>query len=164
MCFNCNEKFGPGHRCKKLFRIEGNWSDDEGEEPVETQTTRVDYELPEISIHAISGARSSQTMRVQGEMRPQWVIFLIDSGSIHNFINSMITKKAGLIPKSEGNFEVVWLSSLGPIVWDFSKLQMAFKIDGKEVVLNGMKAPVNKIVDEINFDKEAKKRKDRIVL
>jgi len=25
LCFNCDEKFSPGHRCKKLFLIEGCW-------------------------------------------------------------------------------------------------------------------------------------------
>lgn len=29
--FNCNEIFGPGHRCKKIFLIEGCWSDKEEE-------------------------------------------------------------------------------------------------------------------------------------
>lgn len=32
LCFNCNEKFNLGHRCKKLFLIEGSWSDEEDDD------------------------------------------------------------------------------------------------------------------------------------
>jgi hypothetical protein len=28
LCFNSDEKFSPGHRCKKLFRIEGVYKED----------------------------------------------------------------------------------------------------------------------------------------
>ena len=31
-CFNCNEKFGPACRCKKLFIIENCWLDEEENE------------------------------------------------------------------------------------------------------------------------------------
>ena len=41
-----------------------------------------------------------------------------------------------------------WLRTLGPIIWDFSKLFMQFKIDGNEVKLKGLAHPVDKIVDE----------------
>lgn len=30
LCFNCDERFKPGHRCKKLFFIEGIYDDEEG--------------------------------------------------------------------------------------------------------------------------------------
>ncbi|RVW74901.1 hypothetical protein CK203_054589 [Vitis vinifera] len=29
LCFNCDEKFAPGHRCKKLFLIEGCWPEED---------------------------------------------------------------------------------------------------------------------------------------
>jgi hypothetical protein len=28
LCFNCDDKFSPGHRCKKLFLIEGIYEED----------------------------------------------------------------------------------------------------------------------------------------
>jgi len=33
--------------------------------------------------------------------------------------------------------EIQWLASLGPILWDFEKLKMEFKKEGKRVVLRG---------------------------
>jgi len=40
-----------------------------------------------------------------------------------------------------GNYDMVlgiqWLASLGPILWDFEKLRMEFKKDGRRVVLRG---------------------------
>ena len=31
LCYNCNEKFTPGHRCKKLFLIEACSTEDDGD-------------------------------------------------------------------------------------------------------------------------------------
>ncbi|KAL4183717.1 hypothetical protein AMTRI_Chr11g99670 [Amborella trichopoda] len=101
--YNCNEKFGPSHRCKKLFLIEGSWSGDEDEDPTEIETTHNDAEVPEISIHAIPGVRSSQTMRVQGKMGLHQVIFLIDIGNTHNFMNNKIARKTGMTTNNKGS-------------------------------------------------------------
>lgn len=30
LCFHCDDKFTPGHKCKKLFSIEVVWSGEEG--------------------------------------------------------------------------------------------------------------------------------------
>ncbi|XP_042487967.1 uncharacterized protein LOC122068169 [Macadamia integrifolia] len=207
LCFNCNEKFGPGHRCKKLFLIEGSWSDDE-EDLSESDIIPNDAELPEISIHAISGAKNTQTMRVQGKLGHHRVIFLIDSASTHNFMNDRIAKKVGLVPSHEGNFEVAvangeklpspgrckgvtmslqgipvtvdfyllplqgcdavlgaqWLSSLGPIIWDFSKLQMTFHVNGKKAFLNGLQTPMDRVMDGLEMSKEIKKKKEGMLL
>ena len=35
LCFNCDEKFAPGHQCKKLFFIEVGWPDEHGEGSLE---------------------------------------------------------------------------------------------------------------------------------
>ncbi|KAK2971290.1 hypothetical protein RJ640_001316 [Escallonia rubra] len=206
LCFNCNEKFGPGHRCKKLFLIEGCWSEDEEEKDDEKEgelETNEGEEVPEISIHAMCGAKAPQTMRVKGKMGARQVTFLIDSGSTHNFLNDKLATKIGLIPNSEGKFEVSvangeklcssgrckgvsmvlqgvpimvdlyllplegcdavlgaqWLSTLGRITWDFSKLQMSFKVNGKEMVLNGLKSSDDRMVDAKEFSKDFKKKK-----
>lgn len=82
LCFNCNDKFSPGHRCKKLFLIEGDWP----VEDLDDGESFVDHvkndDVQEISIHAISGART-QIMRVQGMIGLRRVTFLIYSESTH---------------------------------------------------------------------------------
>ncbi|KAL4181370.1 hypothetical protein AMTRI_Chr12g270830 [Amborella trichopoda] len=135
LCFNCNEKFGPGHHCKKLFLSEGIWPDEEEEAKAETN---MEDEVPEIYLNAIYGAKAPQTMRVQGSLGQQRLNFLIDSSSTHNFLNNAIAQKMSLNPNSKRKFEV-WLSMLGPITWDFFKLRRTFTLNGKEVSLQGLK-------------------------
>ena len=48
-----------------------------------------------------------------------------------------------------------WLQTLGPILWDFAKLQMKFKV--AEVILQGESCLTNQIVGELKFIKEAQK-------
>ncbi|KAA8526239.1 hypothetical protein F0562_008022 [Nyssa sinensis] len=63
-CYNCDEKFKPGHRCKKLFVIEACLDEDDGdlimEEDREDENQLM--ENPEISLHAINGVRTAETM------------------------------------------------------------------------------------------------------
>ena len=60
LCFNCNEKFGRGHNrvCQRIFLLdladaeEEDDAEDDGATPAE----------PQISLHAIAGVCSSETM------------------------------------------------------------------------------------------------------
>ncbi|CAL5328511.1 unnamed protein product [Camellia sinensis] len=209
LCFNCNEKFSPGHRCKKLFLIEGSWSDEEDDEvDIEVIEFKENEKTPGILLHAIYGTRASQTMKVRGRIGQHQITLLIDSGSTHNFLNSKVARKLGVSPNSTSKFEVVvangekisnsgrckgictiiqgvritadyflfplegcdvvlgaqWLSTLGPIIWDFSKLQMKFCHEGKEVVFTGLAAPENKVVGEKEITKEFRKKKTGALL
>lgn len=207
LCYNCNEKFSLGHRCKQLFVIEGIWPEEEeslengvGEETVE--------EVPEISIHAISDTHAPQTMRILGKIGKQPLQVLVDSGSTHNFLNLQVAKRAGLTASAQGVFEVAvangeklrsagrcrgvclalhgepicvdlyllplvgcdavlgaqWLSTLGPILWDFSKLSMKFSNGGKEVLLQGEASAEAQIVGEEEMGRELRKQKEGAIL
>ena len=57
-----------------------------------------------------------------------------------------------------------WLMTLGPILWDFSKMQMKFSMEGKEVMLQGRSTPSSKFVDEEDMRRELKKRKQGVLL
>lgn len=58
LCFNCDEKFILGHRCRKLFMIEDLYSRDEyGEEDDFTELEGTATEELIISLHAITGSR-----------------------------------------------------------------------------------------------------------
>ncbi|KAJ8759322.1 hypothetical protein K2173_006842 [Erythroxylum novogranatense] len=84
LCFNCDGKFTPGHRCAKpqLLLLDGGTGDRDDE----------DEDEPEISLHAISGWSNAQTMRVLVKIGSTEMIVLIDSGSTHNFINGKLTQ------------------------------------------------------------------------
>jgi len=77
LCFNCDEKFSQGHRCKKLFLIEGVYEEeDEHSSPtgVGEVEEEEEFEIPEISLHAISGVPTPQTMRISGTIQGARVI------------------------------------------------------------------------------------------
>lgn len=59
LCFNCEEKFVPGHRCKWLFLMEV--VPDDVDDPLSEQTSEL--EDPTISLHALFGIQpgTSQT-------------------------------------------------------------------------------------------------------
>ncbi|KAA8529845.1 hypothetical protein F0562_034386 [Nyssa sinensis] len=109
LCYNCNEKFSPSHRCRKLFVIEAYREDDDNDVIMEEEDLVKDgvEAKPEISFHAISGTHAPKTMRVNGSIGHIATTVLVDSGSTHNFINAMLAKKVGLQPIMGGRFEVV---------------------------------------------------------
>ncbi|KAK2999353.1 hypothetical protein RJ639_024546 [Escallonia herrerae] len=100
------------------------WSEDEddADEEMEIEPNEAN-EMPEISIHAMCGARVLQTMRAQGKMGQRWVnLYLLPLEGCDAVLGAQ------------------WHSTLGPITWDFSKLEMSFKVNGKEVMLQGLKS------------------------
>ncbi|XP_074298103.1 uncharacterized protein LOC141628919 [Silene latifolia] len=110
LCFYCDEQYTAGHICKgKLYRIqvvpiednEGFTDEGELEDEIDLNTVENDTEensveeQPLISLNAMSGHNSFQTMRVTGKVRSQSVHILIDSGSTHNFLDEEVAKKLG---------------------------------------------------------------------
>ena len=62
---------------------------------------------PEISFNAMIGTEHPQTMRIVGQLKNKTVIFLIDSGSTHNFIDEAIVSKLALTINREKKFQVM---------------------------------------------------------
>uniref|UniRef100_A0A2C9UNY7 Ty3 transposon capsid-like protein domain-containing protein n=1 Tax=Manihot esculenta TaxID=3983 RepID=A0A2C9UNY7_MANES len=104
--FKCNEKFRPGHRCKKLFSIQAvlEESDDDMEMEIEEQDQT---EVPAISLHAISGFEGPDTMRLRGKLANQFGTILVDSGSTHNFVSEKFARKAGIEPTTSKKIKVL---------------------------------------------------------
>jgi len=95
ICFWCDEKFIPGHRCqnKKLYSLcvmeeNGEGSEDEGAIDLDPDTYH-----PHISLNALEGVTGLNTLRVTGKVEKQPLVILVDSGSTHNFINNHVADR-----------------------------------------------------------------------
>jgi len=90
-----------------LFVIEGIYtSEDNRREDEEGEYEEMGEEEPVISLHALTGTPSPQTMRVRGALEKIGVIVLMDSGSTHNFLNPQIAQRLGLRPTHAGKMVV----------------------------------------------------------
>ena len=119
LCFRCDERFTPGHRCSKpigsVMLIDGLEEDDEvaGDGEYAEEVHGEDMEegaeediQAEISMHAYSGTSAPRTLRVDGLVRKHCVHILIDSGSTHNFLDERLVRKMGLDAEPTAGFEV----------------------------------------------------------
>lgn len=90
-------KFAPGHKCKlqQAFLIEVVKESEDGCEFISDDKEEEHVAIPEISLHALSGILTPQTMQVVGTVRGQQLHVLIDSGSTHNLVNVKFAKKLG---------------------------------------------------------------------
>ncbi|GJX04159.1 gypsy/ty3 retroelement polyprotein [Tanacetum coccineum] len=119
-CFYCDQKYVPGHKCSgrlySLEIIEGNNDmgenlDEQFDEGVfgceDNVVENVSEDLhdyvpepdtvtqPQISLNAISGVNTFQTMRIKGQINNKPVNILIDCGSTHNFLDLSTAKQLG---------------------------------------------------------------------
>ncbi|GKU86140.1 hypothetical protein SLEP1_g704 [Rubroshorea leprosula] len=159
LCYWCDEKFTNGHKCKnmRLFSIEDVEGDEgeEGEVFKEAIEELPDDSNPHMSVHALSGGSigAYHTMRVTGYVNKKPIHILIDSGSIHNFLDVNVAKRVGCklqavealkVDVTDGSsLECVhlcqdftwWLQ--GDILWNFKTLRMEFAVNGQKYVLRG---------------------------
>jgi hypothetical protein len=96
LCFWCDEKFIPGHRCrnKKVYSLCILDDEDVAEKEIQ-EGSEIDPDTftPQISINALEGSSGFQTLRVTGKVDKSPLFIMIDSGSTHNFINTQVAKR-----------------------------------------------------------------------
>ncbi|GJU69088.1 disease resistance protein [Tanacetum coccineum] len=103
-CFYCDQKFVPGHKCSgQLHSIEviaegdlDNYIDGDDETYEDCVGDMVGVtDNPQITLNALSGLNSYQTMRVRCRVGKQMVHILVDCGITHNFLDIHTAKKLG---------------------------------------------------------------------
>lgn len=95
LCYNCEEKFTPNHRCKRLFLL---LSPSDNSDNEDSQDHEDGLEEPGISLYALIGIkpRASNTMQLWVKIGTTYLLALHDSGSTHNFINPGAAHRAGV--------------------------------------------------------------------
>jgi len=96
LCFNCDERYTRGHRCKPQFLLLSTFdTDDSLDESLSVDTTPAMPSEPEasmISLHAFFGQWTPQTFRVIRAINGFNVQILVDSGATHNFIQTRVAQ------------------------------------------------------------------------
>lgn len=94
--YKCGDRFFPGHQCqpKKILAIQGNKDENEewslGEEDVE-----IEDDESEISMHALDGSTTPNTLKVKGIVGKNSMVILVDSAIIYNYLDMKIAKELG---------------------------------------------------------------------
>jgi hypothetical protein len=119
LCYNCDEKYFLGHKCKEktIFMA---ISEDISEEDLETPLVSESPEItditspsnppkvkPVISLNALTGFSAPQTLKLIGYIKLQKVIILVDSGSTHNFIHRCIAQETYCYINVVNNFQIM---------------------------------------------------------
>ena len=122
LCYNCDEPYVRSHKCARLFYLEVTdyVTEDAGDNtPPEAPAAPAapaaapaapdfDPDAPMISLWAITGIRSEETMQLRIRIGEQHFTTLLDSGSTHNFISMQAAHRAGLcVATSQGAHVVV---------------------------------------------------------
>lgn len=72
----------------------------------------MELEIPQeeatiISLHALLGISSPQTLKLQGYIKHRKVVVLVDSGSTHNFIDNKAAKEIHCYVHPMANFQIM---------------------------------------------------------
>jgi hypothetical protein len=100
LCYNYDEPYVQGHKCARLFYLEA--SDYIVEEPEEsaadapTDVAAFDSDVPMISLAAIVGIRTEDTMQLYITIDNDQFVTMLDSGSTHNFVRGDVVRCVGL--------------------------------------------------------------------
>eukprot|EP00253_Pinus_taeda_P024423 PITA_24423 len=98
----------------KIFQIDStDYSSSEEDPPLEepeaveedNQKDNVPDE-PVISLYALAGISSPQTLKIRGFIKHRQVVVLIDSGSTHNFIHQKVAEAVHCFVRAVSNFQV----------------------------------------------------------
>lgn len=96
LCFHCYEKFTYGHRCKKLFNIEGGEESSIEDKPEEqSPEEEEDEEEAQLSLNALTGQTTPETIKVLGKVKNNQLSILVDTGSTHTFLDTQTAKTLG---------------------------------------------------------------------
>lgn len=98
MCYNCDEKFSPHHKCPNRRLLLLQWDDElpklqhEPKELISAPTDQLQQDFQSLSLHAVDSTVLSGTFGFTGYINGQVVQVLVDGGSDDNFLQPQIAK------------------------------------------------------------------------
>ncbi|GKB95423.1 transposon ty3-I gag-pol polyprotein [Tanacetum coccineum] len=111
LCCYCDQKYVPGHKCSGQLHcleviaceecdyveesLDNQCLEDEVVMNEEEEIVATTENCPQISLNALNGVHSYQTMRVKGQVGKKTLQILIDCGSTHNFLDLQKAKRMG---------------------------------------------------------------------
>jgi hypothetical protein len=119
LCYNCDDKYFPGHKCKEQKIFMAIFEDilkEDVETPLVSESPKITDITPPsdppevepvISLNALTGFSTPQTLKLIGYIKHQKVIILVDSGSTHNFIHHRIAQETHCYIHSVNNFQIM---------------------------------------------------------
>eukprot|EP00253_Pinus_taeda_P006430 PITA_06430 len=171
LCYYCDEKYSPGHKCKepKFFQIDATDHSssleapplEELEEEEEDNQKNHVPEEPVTSLHALAGISSPQTLKIRGFIKHRPVVVLIDSGKNVKLQMGDYQLKTHMFAIHMGGCDIVlrteWLRTLGPITMDFQELYMSFKQNNHTHTFRRLQARAPSIISSHRMEKLLKK-------
>ncbi|XP_061356960.1 uncharacterized protein LOC133301350 [Gastrolobium bilobum] len=160
LCFNCDERFSRGHKCKQpsnLLLIE-----DITDIPPETEIdpiTPLSTETLDISLHAFAGQDSPRTLRLQGYIKGVTIQVLVDGVGNGDTLQcfglclAVPVQLAGhifhidlfVLPLHGADIVLgaQWLRQLSPVTFDYRLLTLSFHFNSEPVTLHGYTPPMS---------------------
>ncbi|MCI18570.1 hypothetical protein A2U01_0039724, partial [Trifolium medium] len=137
LCYFCDDKFSPQHRCPNKHLMLLQLDDFEALDPVTEDPVAelllsepiVDGENHHLSLNAMNGFASVGTIRFQGYINGHPVQVLVDGGSTDNFLQPRVAKFLKLPIEPVSNFNV--------LVGNGNKIVAEGKLDPLKVSIQG---------------------------
>jgi hypothetical protein len=119
LCYNCDEKYFRGHKCKeqKIFMaISEEILEEDEETPSMSESPESTYITPPsdpsevepvISLDALTRFSAPQTLKLISYIKHKKVIILVDSASTHNFIHHRIAQENHFYIHAINNFQIM---------------------------------------------------------
>ncbi|CAH9132841.1 unnamed protein product [Cuscuta epithymum] len=93
LCFNCDEVYTVGHKCKKIFVILMTEEEQQLPEPLLQEDSEEEEVNFGVSLHALRGQVPTDTIKLMGKVKNNNLTILVDSGSTHSFIDPGAAKR-----------------------------------------------------------------------
>ncbi|XP_006596879.1 uncharacterized protein [Glycine max] len=146
LCYHCNDKWSPGHRCKPRLHLliadeEVNFSSEPTLFDTSSPPTVESAPIPHISLNAMEGTLVPETFRLLGFLHNHRVVILVDGGSTHNFIQSYVAKFLRP-PSSRTPLLRVMVGNGHTLDCDTFSLQVPLSIQGHDFTIDLFQLPL----------------------